>query len=221
MLARCPFGVVAPRRRLRSKPSRRREVSPEFSDFYQDNALFDDGSAITLRAESCDSLSKCALGVAHRASAGTTWNWKAARISGRGMLEELLVAIRHRRPHLNLSSRSVLEAVLLVEGPLGSTDAIARLLGLGNRFALQRLLAREGLPSLRCFSSRVLILSWVLHAERDGTALYRLAIRSHRHPSACYRLVKEVTGLRWKEVLARGSQWVQQELLTQFPMGRP
>lgn len=133
------------------------------------------------------------------------------------MLHELLAAIRYRRPSLTLFSRSVLEAVVLVEGPIGSTDTVARLLGLQDRFALQRHLVREDLPSLRRFSSWVLILSWVRRAERDGTSLCRLALRSHRHPSACYRLVKEVTGLPWKGVVARGSEWVQGQLLLEFP----
>ncbi len=109
---------------------------------------------------------------------------------------------------------------MLVEGPVGSTDAVARFLGLRNRFALQRHLEKEGLPPLRCLSSWALILSWVRHAERDATSLCQLALRSHRHASACYRLVKEVTGLAWKDVLARGSRWVQGELLRQFPLGR-
>ena len=134
------------------------------------------------------------------------------------MLEDLLVAIRHRRPRLKISSRSVVEAVTLVEGPVGSSSAVARILGLSNRFALRRLLERDGLPSLRCLSSWALILSWVHRAERDGTSLCRLALEAHRHPSACYRMVREVTGLRWKEVLARGSQWVQQQLLLQLPV---
>ncbi len=136
------------------------------------------------------------------------------------MLHELLAAIRYRRPRLSLFSRSVLEAVVLVEGPIGSTDAVARLLGLHNRFALQRLLDREDLPSLRRFSSSVLILSWVRRAERDGTSLCQLALRSHRHPSACYRLVKEVTGLQWKGVVAQGSEWMQREILLEFPFSR-
>jgi len=72
------------------------------------------------------------------------------------------------------------------------------------------------LPSLRRITAWISVLSWVRRAEGEGTSLFRLASRSHRHPSACYRLVKEITGLRWEEVRARGSQWVEQQLLKEF-----
>ena len=141
------------------------------------------------------------------------------RIAGIRMLHELLASIRDRRPRLNPVSRSVLEAVMLVEGPIGSTGVVARLLGLQNRFALQRLLVRDHLPPLRRFSSWVLILSWVRRAEREGISLCQLALQSHRHPSACYRLVREVTGLPWKSAVARGSKWVEGQLLLESGLG--
>lgn len=129
------------------------------------------------------------------------------------MLAKPLATIRTLRPDLKLFSRAVLEAVLLVEGPVGSLADVARVLGLDNRFQLARLMRRDGLPSLRCLASWVSILSWVTTAERDGASLFRLALRSHRHPSACYRLVREVTGLRWREIRALGSEWVEHQLL--------
>ncbi len=108
---------------------------------------------------------------------------------------------------------------MLVEGPIGSAGDVARLVGLQDRFALQRLLVRDHLPALRRFSSWVLILSWVRRAERDGVSLCRLALQSHRHPSACYRLVKQITGLPWRSALARGSKWLEGQLLLEFPLG--
>jgi hypothetical protein len=53
--------------------------------------------------------------------------------------------------------------------------------------------------------------SWVTTAERDGVSLCHIAIRSKRHPSACYRLVKGLTGLGWEEVRVLGTAWVQNE----------
>jgi hypothetical protein len=133
------------------------------------------------------------------------------------MLQQLLTEIRSIRPTLALPSRIVLEAVLLAEGPVGSADAVSRFLGLHNRFELGRRLKRDGLPSLHHLAAWAMVLSWVQRAERDGLSLCKLAYRSHRHPSACYRLVRETTGLRWAEVRARGSTWVRRHALEQFP----
>ena len=124
-----------------------------------------------------------------------------------------LSAIRAARPQMTLRARAVVEAVLLSGGSIGSAQAVARLLGLGNRFKLARLLRREGLPPLHRLAEWTTVLSWVLAAEQSGVSLCWLAFRSRRHPSSCYRLVKEVTGLRWEAVRERGSRWVQAELL--------
>jgi hypothetical protein len=132
------------------------------------------------------------------------------------MLAEPLATIHVVRPRMTLFPRAVVEAVLLSEGSIGSTQLVARLLGLRNRFQLARMLKREGLPPLHRLAAWTTILSWVRAAERDGTCLFRLAYRSHRHPAACYRLVKEVTGLSWTEVRLRGSEWVEQKLITEF-----
>jgi len=118
---------------------------------------------------------------------------------------------------LELESRIVLEAVFLSEGPVGSAAAVSRFLGLHSRFELGRLLKRDGLPSLRHLSAWALVLSWVERAEGEGVSLCKLAFRSQRHPSACYRLVRETTGLRWGEVRALGSGWVRRKVLEQFP----
>jgi hypothetical protein len=132
------------------------------------------------------------------------------------MLANSLAAIHAIRPDLGLRSRAILEAILFVEGPVGSMESLARLLGLRNRFALARLLRRDKLPPLRRLAAWASILSWVQSAERDGASLCRLALRSRRYPSACYRLVKEITGLRWEVVRRRGSQWIEKQLLREF-----
>jgi len=120
---------------------------------------------------------------------------------------------------MTLYSRAIVEAVCLCEGPIGSARDVARQLGLKNRFCLARLLKREGLPPLHRLAEWATVLSWVVAAERDGVSLCWMAFRSRRHPSACYRLVKEVTGLRWEEVRARGSRWVQRQLLAEVARG--
>lgn len=117
---------------------------------------------------------------------------------------------------MSILTRAIVEAILLSEGPIGSTEAVARALGLRNRFQLARLLRREGLPPLHRLAAWTAILSWVSTAERDGVSLCRQAFRSDRYPSACYRLVKEMTDLQWGEVRALGSAWVVSRLLAEF-----
>src|SRR5882672_683751 len=113
------------------------------------------------------------------------------------MLASCLSAIHTARPSLTTLPRAIVDAVALAEGPIGTATAVARRLGL-DRFRLARLLQREGVPPLHRLS-----LCWI-------------AFHTHRHPSACYRLVKEVTGLSWSEVRLRGSGWIERELLGQF-----
>src|SRR5712664_2703203 len=91
------------------------------------------------------------------------------------MLREMLSEIRIIRPNLEFTSRTVLEAVLLSEGPVGSAEAVSLFLGLRSRFQLGQLLKHEGLPSLRHLSAWALVLSWVQHAEREGTSVCKLA----------------------------------------------
>jgi len=132
------------------------------------------------------------------------------------MLAEPLAAIRVIRPRMTLYPRAIVEAILLSEGSIGSAQLVAGLLGFRTRFQLARLLKREGIPPLHRIAAWSTILSWVLAAERDGTCLFRLAFRSHRHPAACYRLVKEVTGFSWTEVRKRGSTWVERMMMREF-----
>jgi len=110
-------------------------------------------------------------------------------------------------------SRAIFEAILLASGSVGSEKEVAQRLGLRNRFALARLLHRDGLPSLRRLANWVALLSWVRCAERESLSLCYMALHTGRHASACYRVVRELTGMRWTEVLERGSKWVEEELL--------
>ena len=137
------------------------------------------------------------------------------------MHQELLTTIRSARPSLPLFARAVMEAVLLVEGPIGSADAVAKHLGLRNRFTLARLLQHHGLPPLHRLAEWASVLSWVKSTEQKGVSLCWLAHRSRRHPSACYRLVKDVTGLTWSVLRARGSAWVEARFVKTLYGTRP
>jgi len=135
------------------------------------------------------------------------------------MLAQPLAAILDARPALTPFTRAIVEAVCLTEGPIGSADLVAHALGLRNRFTLARLLKRERVPPLHRLAEWATVLSWVIAAEETGVSLCWLAFRSRRHPSACYRLVKEITGLRWEEVRARGSEWVEERLMGELRKG--
>ncbi len=132
------------------------------------------------------------------------------------MLERVLVAIRSARPGMRLRARAVIEAVLLTKGPIGSAQAVARALGLSNRFQLARLLEHEGLPPLHRMTEWVTVLNWIDSAERERVSLCWMAFRSHRHPSACYRLVKKVTGHGWEEVIGKGSARALRQFLSEL-----
>lgn len=132
------------------------------------------------------------------------------------MLTQLLSAVRTARPTMTLMPRAIVEAIFLSEGSIGKAEEVARQLGLPNRFKLARMLKRAGLPPLHRLAEWALVESWVLAAERRGVSLCHIAFRCRRHPSACYRLVREVTGLSWEQVRRRGSGWVQRRLLAEL-----
>ena len=102
----------------------------------------------------------------------------------------------------------MLDAVYLARGTIGSTAAVARRLGLANRFALARMMRRDGLPGLRELSAWVGLLGWVAVAERSGMSLFVIAGRWHKAPALCYRIAKRLTGLTWLQLRRRGLDWV-------------
>ena len=132
------------------------------------------------------------------------------------MLAHLLALIRAARPTMTLLPRSVVEALVLTGGSLGSAHIVAHRLGLTNRFALERMIKRAGLPPLHRLGGWISVISWLESAEREGESLCHLAFRSGRHPAACYRLVKATTGSTWNRVRARGILWAAGEFLKEI-----
>ena len=133
-----------------------------------------------------------------------------------GPLDHAFVAIRTARPGLTVRARAVVEAILLSKGPIGAAEHVAHALGLKNRFRLARLLHNEGLPPLHRLAEWLTIFSWVSRAQREGVSLCWMAFRMNRDPSACYRLVKQLTGLGWEELQARGEAWVLDQFLKEL-----
>ena len=111
-------------------------------------------------------------------------------------------------PHLSFRMRAIFDAMLLAHGAIGSSARVAHRVGLSNRFALSRIMRREGLPALHELAAWISVLEWTTAAARRRTSLFELATRSHRSPAATYRLVKRLTGLTWVQLQARGASWV-------------
>jgi len=116
-------------------------------------------------------------------------------------------------PHLSVRAQAIVDALLLSGGELGTAKELASHLGESNRFALARLLRREGLPPLHSLAAWTRVLTWVESAERTGCSLCQLAFRCKKDPAVCYRTVKRVTGLSWGDVRRRGSRWLIEETL--------
>jgi hypothetical protein len=127
-----------------------------------------------------------------------------------------LATIRALRPTMPHVPRSIVEAVVSQGGSIGSTTTVARRYGLPNRFRLARMLKRAGLPPLHRLAEWVLVESWLRRSEREGVSLCHIAFHSGRYPSTCYRLVKELTGLKWGELRARGLRWFRSEFARQL-----
>ncbi len=111
-------------------------------------------------------------------------------------------------PHLTFRTRAIVDALLLTGAGIGAARSVAARVGLPSRFALSRLMHREGLPELHELADWISLLGWVGSAERSDTSLFTLATRCHRNPAAAYRLVKRLTGLTGVQVRVRGSRWV-------------
>lgn len=111
-------------------------------------------------------------------------------------------------PHLSVRAQAIVDALLLSGGELGTATELAPHIGEPNRFAVARLLRREGLPALHSLAAWARVLTWVQRAERTGCSLCELAFRCKKDPAVCYRTVKRVTGLSWGDLRRRGSQWL-------------
>src|SRR6267154_5472084 len=115
--------------------------------------------------------------------------------------------LRAALPHLSLRAQAIVDALRLGGGKIGSAAEVAGVLGLPSRFALGRMLLRQGLPGLRELAGWIGVLEWVRATERSNASLFVIATRSHRNPAVCYRTVRRLTGLTWVELKARGSSW--------------
>jgi hypothetical protein len=114
---------------------------------------------------------------------------------------------------LSPAAQAVVTAIVTAGGAFVSSSALARKVGLRDRYALDRLLQNEGLPTYKQFSGWIRVLGWVLDWEKNGVALSSSALRSGKNAGIYARTVRRVTGLSWTEVRQRGSTWVLLELI--------
>lgn len=94
------------------------------------------------------------------------------------------------------TGRAVLSTLGCRNGDPPPADEVAAWVGLRNRHQLARALRRDGLPPLEQLAAWTRVLYWMLEAEATGASLLQLAHREDLDPSAAYRLVRRVTGLR-------------------------
>src|SRR5258707_9769917 len=110
------------------------------------------------------------------------------------------------------TSREVIRALSTIGGLTPSANAIARHVRCLNRHQLARRLAEDGLPPLQVLRAWIRLVTWVLSWQATGTSLYSLATAEGLDPAVCYRTIKKITGLRWREVCTRGAAWVLLQL---------
>ena len=93
-----------------------------------------------------------------------------------------------------------------------SADVLAQRVARRSRHQLARILARDGLPCLKKLRMWVRLIGWMLEWEFYQKSLYRLAIARDMDPAVAYRSVRQLTGLSWRAVRARGLVWLLGEL---------
>ena len=110
-------------------------------------------------------------------------------------------------PWLTPNARAVISTLVCDNGRVGSAQALCQRLGLRNRFQLNRLLHREGLPPYEELAGWVCVFYWMLRADADETSgsLRSLANTTRMEAASCYRLVRRVTGRCWSQLRRAGT----------------
>src|SRR5258706_447891 len=130
-------------------------------------------------------------------------------------------------PWLSSDGRAVVNTLICDNGRVGSAQALCERLGLRSRFQLSRLLRREGLPRYGGLAGWISVLSWMLRSDTEtrGTALRSLAAQTRIETASAYRLVRRVTGHRWKELRHAGTpevvRWFQYRTHPPRPTRQP
>ena len=133
--------------------------------------------------------------------AGTrTSRWCAVySLAPMGPLALLMVTTLH---WVSPATREIL--ILLSQFERIGSGALAHRVARRSRHQLARMLARDGLPSLKKLRMWVRLIGWTLEWEYYHISLYRSAIMQDMDPATAYRAVKKLTGLSWGVVRQRG-----------------
>ena len=128
-------------------------------------------------------------------------------------------------PWLSADGRAVINILICENGRVESAQTLSERVGLRSRFQLARLLHREGLPPYEELAGWVCVLYWMLLADAgEGRgALRSLANRSAIDLASSYRLVRRVTGHKWKDLRRLGTEQVTHWFLRRVhpPTARP
>ena len=128
-------------------------------------------------------------------------------------------------PWLSSDGRAVVNTLICDNGRVGSARALCERVGLRSRFQLGRLLRREGLPPYEELAGWVSVLYWMLRSDTGGSALRSLAAQTRIETASAYRLVRRVTGHRWKELRRAGTseviRWFQYRTHPPRPTRQP
>ena len=132
-------------------------------------------------------------------------------------MSQIASYLRRELSWLTPRGHAIVDYLLEAGGYPGRAQAVARAVGLRNRFQLTRTLRQEGLPCLDELSGWIRTLRWVYEWETEGIAVSRTALQAGRDLALSYRTVVRVTGRRWREVRAFGWGWVVTGLRDRCP----
>lgn len=139
-------------------------------------------------------------------------------VAGAGASLALLILLQSAFGGADSIGARFADAFLMSDDVVG-VDELAGRVGMRGR-ELRRTLRAGGLPGPVQLSGNLRIVRWLWVAETGGRSLSQQMLASGADPSVAYRLVRTRTGLRWKELLTRGTLWFVETVLRPSSMPR-
>jgi len=123
-------------------------------------------------------------------------------------------------PGLSREGQAVLSALVAATGAPPAADAVARQVGLANRYRLARRLDRDGLPPFGELADWISILQLLWQSEATGDPLLPIALERGLEPATCYRRCRRTLGVPWRAARRRGFAWGMGRFLARCARGR-